>query len=237
VSGSRKTILAFGVASVMAALASGWAASRPSAPLKPAAEPEVVRSPSKGKPVVPAPAEGPAPPQTPQPQALSELLIDSASEGFVELAPDAGPAGSFDLESFVQHSDNPDVDRAVLTENRFLRGHARSWQRSTAEGPHRIVASVFEFENESQAVVFLIHKREQTIREDNGERFPVEAGIGVRFVHRIDDQSVHGYTVAFHDGARVFYLGALYPSEQPADEIRALEARQRELLRQRSLDT
>jgi hypothetical protein len=236
VSSSRKTILAFGVASVMAALASGWAASRPSAPVKRAPEPEVVRSPSKGKPVVPAPEE-PAPPQTPRTQALSELLIDSAPEGFVELGPDSGPAGSFDLESFVQRSDNPDVDRAVLTENRFLRGYARSWQRSTAEGPHRIVASVFEFENVSQAVVFLIHKREQTIREDSGERFPVEAGIGVRFVHRIEDGSVHGYTVAFHDGARVFYLGALYPSEQPADEIRALEARQRELLRQRSLDT
>jgi hypothetical protein len=115
-------------------------------------------------------------------------------------------------------------------ENHFLRGHVRSWQRPAADGPHRVVASVLEFEDVNHAVVFLIHKRDQTIEQDGGERFPVESGVGVRFVHRVDGDDVYSYTVAFHDGNLVYYLGAFYPSEQPPDEIRALESRQRELM-------
>lgn len=232
-SGQRNTVLAIGIASVAAALASGWVASRPTTQVKPARG-DVTRAPSSATPTTSAPVEDPAEehtqPKAPRPQVLGDLLIDTAPEGFVEISPESGPTGPFDLESFVQHSDNPELDRAVLSENQFLRGHVRSWQRLAADGPHRIVASVFEFEDVSQAVVFMIHKREQTIAEDGGVRFPVESGIGVRFVHRIDGAPVHGYTVAFHEGNLVFYIGALYPSEQPHDEILAFETRQRELL-------
>jgi hypothetical protein len=164
------------------------------------------------------------------PRPLSDLLIDTPPAGFVELTADAGPNGAFDLEKLLQHSENPERDRALFSQHSFKQGFARSWEKLTPEGPHRIVVSVFEFADVSKAVIFLIDKREQTLSDEGGERLAVESGMGVRYVHRVGDELVHSYDVAFHDGARVFYLGAFYPNAHPADEIRALEARQREQL-------
>jgi hypothetical protein len=256
VSGQRNTVVAIGIASLSAALASGWIASRPTTAVSdvrraavraPAEEKATGEKPAEDTPAAATPtttvAANDKAPDTPKPltaqrpQELRDLLIATGPEGFVELSSDAGPAGEFDLESFVQHSENPELDRAALTENRFRRGYVRSWQRLFSDGPRRIVASVFEFEDVHHAVVYLIHKRDQAIAEDGGERFPVESGVGVRFVHRVDGTDVHGYTIAFHQDNLVYYLGALYPSEQPADEIRALETRQRELLARSADDT
>jgi hypothetical protein len=234
-SGRRNTVVAIGIVSLAAAVTSGWIASRPTAVVSDARRGTVQTTAEKPSTTTTAQAneqvdEEPQPQPVPRTQALRDLLIDAGPEGYVELTSGAGPSGDFDLESFVRQSATPELDRAVLSENQFRRGHVRSWQRLFADGPHRIVASVFEFDDVSHAVVFLLHKRDRTIAEDGGERIQVESGIGVRFVHRVDGNDVYGYTVAFHEGNRVYYLGALYPSEQPPEEIRALEARQRELL-------
>jgi hypothetical protein len=231
----RRTVLAVGLAAVVGAASSGWLASRPNATVTPARR-EVVRSATRDVPSsAPLPEDG-AEPQRLRTRALGDLLLDSAPPGFVEVPSSSGPAGAFDLETLVARSDHPERERAVLSENRFVRGYARSWQMDAGDGPHRIVASVFEFEDVSHAVVFLMEKREETIAEDAGDRFPVQAGIGLRFAHDVDDGIVHGYTVAFHEDNLVFYLGALYPSEQPPDEVLALEARQRARLEQSRTD-
>jgi hypothetical protein len=173
-----------------------------------------------------APEAAPAPAQTRPARSPNEALIADAPAGFVELTPATGPAGAFDLETFLRWSEDPAHDRALLDANHFVRGHVRSWLRP---GPReaRMVAAVFDFESASDAVSFMLRKKEQTIAEDGGVEFTVKGGTGLRYVHRASDGLVHGYVIAFHVDERLFFLGAFYPNEQPPDEILAMEDRQR----------
>ena len=186
-------------------------------------ETPTVRLPAKETPITPTPVSPVA-----RPRPLAELLIDTVPKGFVELGRESAPSGPFDLETFLSHSDNPQRDRALLSDNHFVRGQVRSWQRPGASGTERMVASVFEFEGASDAVTFLLRKQDQTLAEEGAVAFPVTGGIGLRYVHRTGEGLVHAYTIAFHSDNQLFYLGAFYSTEQPPDEILAMEARQRE---------
>jgi hypothetical protein len=233
----RAEWLAICVAFAITASVSGWVASRPPQPVHRTGATDA-NDRSRGDAV-----RSPATPTTtnsttPSPTgtagggsvALSELVVDTAPPGFTELGPGVGPSGPFDAEAFVRLSATPEYDRALLSGSRFRSGYARSWQAIGAGGPRRIVASVFEFEQASDAVVVLMRKREQTVMEYGGVEFPVASGIGLRFVHHEGGQRTYGYTVAFHHENLLFYLGAMYPSAQPPDEILEIEARQRERL-------
>ena len=64
------------------------------------------------------------------------------------------------------------------------------------------------------------------MKEDAGVPFPVVGGTGLRFVHRQGNETIHGYSITLgRDDGLLFYLGALYSTPQPPDEV-LLVARQ-----------
>ena len=166
--------------------------------------------------VVPPPAAASVPTRP----ALAKLLVDVAPHGYVELSSGSGPSGAFDLEAFARASKHPDEDRAVLAQNGFRQGYVRSWEKSGANGTSRLVASVFEFANPLGAAALAEYEGGRVVKEDAGVSFPVDGGSGLRFIHRQGDQIVWGYSVTLHrDDGLLFYVGALYSTPQPADEV------------------
>jgi hypothetical protein len=159
---------------------------------------------------------------------LAAVLVERAPDGYTELGRGVGPNGTFDLESFLTTSEDPARDRVLLTENHFERGQVRSWERTGPGGARRLVASVFQFRSASDAVTFLVRKKDQTITDEGAVEFPVAAGIGLRYVHRTGNTAVYSYTIAFHVDNQLFYLGAFAPTDQPPQEILTLEVNQRE---------
>ena len=133
----------------------------------------------------------------------------------------ASPPGSF-----TRTSPHPLQDRLVLTQNRFQQGFVRSWEKPGANGPNRLVVSVFEFADPTGARAVADYERGLVMKEDAGVPFPVAGGTGLRFVHRQGNQTIHGYSITFgRDDGLLFYLGALYSTPQPPDEV-LLVARQ-----------
>ena len=189
-------------------------------------------------PAAPPPASAPpasAPPDittVPAGPPLPTLLVDVAPHGYVELEAGSGPSGAFDLEGFARASRHPGEDRAVLSQNGFRQGFVRSWERPGAEGPSRLVASVFEFADPVGARALDAYESDRVMREDGGVTFPVEGGSGLRFVHREGDLTVHGYSVTLpRDNGLLFYFGALYSTPQPPDEVLLVARSQLERLR------
>jgi hypothetical protein len=165
--------------------------------------------------------------------ALPQLLVDVAPRGYVELRPGSGPSGAFDLEGFARASRHPGEDRAVLSQTGFRQGYVRSWEKSGADGPSRLVASVFEFAHPTGAQALDDYESGRVIREDGGVPFPVDGGSGLRFVHREGDQTVHGYSVTLRrDDGLLFYFGALYPTPHPPDEVLSVARSQMTRLQQ-----
>ena len=186
-------------------------------------------TPSPVAPVTPTPAVPPAPARP----ALPQLLVDAVPQGYVELSPRSGPSGAFNLTSFTRASWHPGQDRAVLSQNGFRQGFVRSWEKPGANGPSRLVASVFEFSDPTGARALADYETFLVAKEDGGVPFPVDGGSGLSFVHRDGNQTVHGYSVTLGgDDGLLFYFGALYSTPQPPDEVLLVARRQLELLRQ-----
>ena len=121
----------------------------------------------------------------------------------------------------------------MLSQNGFRQGFVRSWEKPGANGPSRIVASVFEFSDPTGARALADYETGLVVKEDGGVAFPVVGGTGLRFVHREGNQTVHGYSVTLGgDDGLLFYFGALYSTPQPPDEVLLVARRQLELLRQ-----
>jgi hypothetical protein len=171
-------------------------------------------------------------PAVPTRPALAQLLVGVAPHGYVELSSGSGPNGAFDLEAFARASKHPGEDRAVLAQNGFRQGYVRSWERSGATGSSRIVASVFEFANPIGASALADYEGGRVVKEDAGVPFPVDGGTGLRFVHSQGNQAVFGYSVTLRrDDGLLFYVGALYSTPQPSDEVLLVARTQLELLR------
>jgi hypothetical protein len=164
---------------------------------------------------------------------LQDLVVGNAPAGYAQLQADAGPNGTFDLNAFVRWSNHPDEDRAALASNGFLRGFVRSWKRpASAGGAAQIVASVFEFQTESGAQGMRAYENARTVKDDGGNAFPVPGASGLHFVHNAGGAPVYGYTVTFRQqGTRLFYLTALYLTDQSPDEVLAMAQRQLDLLK------
>jgi hypothetical protein len=206
------------------------ARTTPSTAASSKAPPSSKAAPSPKEPAAPVPStEAPSPavtvappvvPSAPSRPPLRNLLVDAAPQGYVELASGSGPSGAFDLDAFARSSPHPGEDRAVLSQNGFRQGFVRSWEKAGATGPSRLVASVFEFADPTGARALDTYESGRVVSEDGGVAFPVAGGSGLRFVHREGDQTVHGYSVTLHgDDGLLFYLGALYSTPQPPDEV------------------
>ena len=195
------------------------AVSRESAADRPG--PAVVTSPTS---LVPSPPARPA---------LAELLVDVAPRGYVELSPRSGPSGAFDIVSFTRTSPHPLQDRMVLAQSGFQQGFVRSWEKPGANGPSRLVASVFEFAGPAGARALAEYESGLVVKEDAGVAFPVDSGTGLRFVHRQGNQTIYGYSVTLGRGdGLLFYFGALSTTPQPPDEVLLVARQQLERLQQ-----
>jgi hypothetical protein len=220
----RRTITVSAVALAAAAAVTGWVATTGND-----SRPAPVRSTATTVAPNQEPRSEPEPqPATVTPPPLATVLVDDAPAGYVELRPGAGPGGTFDLNSFLTSSDDPARDRLLLSANHFEAGQVRSWERDGPDGPRRLVASVFQFRSASDAVTFLVRKKDQTITGEGAGEFPVSSGIGLRYAHHDGSTTVYSYTIAFHVDNQLFYLGAFAPTDQPPAEILTLEANQRE---------
>jgi hypothetical protein len=179
-------------------------------------------------------ADSPTPTTTPAPaivapKPMSDVLVDVPPVGFHSVAAGVGPNGPFDLQGLLQFSEDPAADRLAFEQSGFVTGYARTWEND-AQPPGRIIASVLEFSTAAGADAVEEYQSLRTIQKDAGTPIVIPGARALHFVHRSADPGVapvYGYAVTIRSGEnRLYYLTALYPTDEPAAEITELTRQQ-----------